>query len=116
MSANQTSSAMAALTPQEINARREESQKKLMAALEEYAAWCPKKPEPDSPPNIEPRLMHVAPNNFHLGYNMLLDAGGYMPGKIPVLVIPMRIQDVKQYSRKCTINGLKAALGFGLLH
>ena len=42
---------------------------------------------------------------------MLLDAGGYMPGKIPVMVIPCRPEDLKRYKQATTINALWHKLG-----
>lgn len=89
----------------------EEAQKNLMQALAEYTALLPKQPEPTGKPVIEPRLMHTSPESFRLGYNMHLDAGGYMPGKVPVIVVPARPEDLRQYSAKgCSVKRLMARL------
>src|SRR4051812_15245749 len=98
-------------SPEELEIRKEEALKVLAAALHAYSALHPKKQTPTEPPNIGPVLMHAAPQNFHLGYNMSLDAGGYMPGKIPVLVVPIRPEDIKHYSQKRTVNAVLAAIG-----
>lgn len=89
----------------------EAAQEKLMQALAEYTALLPKQTEPTSQPIIEPRLMHTSPDSFRLGYNMHLDAGGYMPGKVPVIVVPARPEDLRQYSAKgCSVKRLMARL------
>ena len=84
---------------------------KLVKAAEEYGKLAPKRPEPTEPPQIAPTLLHAAPSNFHRGYNMMLDAGGYMPGKVPVVVVPARPQDLRRYARKRTVRSLLAHLG-----
>jgi hypothetical protein len=93
-------------------ARRDAALEKLTAALLEYEALSPKPTEPTEPPCIEPTLKHCDPSAFHLGYNMILDAGGYMPGKIPVVVIPARPEDIRRYRRnKRTVHALLVTLG-----
>lgn len=49
-------------------------------------------------------LRHAAPNNFYPGLNMMLDAGGFMPGKIPVVVLPARPEDIRRYKRLGTLG------------
>lgn len=83
---------------------------KLMTALEEYNALKPKRPEPTEPPKIAPTLKHCTPDSFHLGYNMTLDAGGYMQGKIPVIVVPAREEDIFRYRRFRSVRSLLIAL------
>jgi hypothetical protein len=73
------------------------ARKKLMEALDEYTALIPPTPKNTAKPRIVPTLRHASPSVFTPGYNMLLDAGGYMPGKIPVVAIPARPQDLKRY-------------------
>lgn len=75
----------------------EQAQENLMKALSEYTALLPKKSEPTGNPIIKPVLMHASPECFRLGYNMHLDSGGYMPGKIPVIAVPARPEDIKRY-------------------
>lgn len=84
---------------------------RVVAAMQEFAALVPPPPNPTSPVRIAPTLLHASPNSFRLGYNISLDAGGYMPGKIPVMVIPARAEDLRSYARKRTVQGLLAALG-----
>lgn len=83
----------------------------LVKAAEEYGRLAPKRPAPTEPPSIMPTLLHAAPSNFHLGYNMMLDAGGYMPGKIPVIVVPARPQDIRRYKRLGTLGKFLRHLG-----
>lgn len=90
---------------------KEKALENLMKALEEYNALTPKRPEPTEPPNIAPTLRHCDPSAFHLGYNMICDAGGYMPGKVPVMVIPARREDLLRYRRKRNVQSLLTALG-----
>ena len=85
------------------------AQDKLSAAMNEYIALCPPVPEPKEPPMIEPRLQSCAASSFHRGYNMTLDCG-HMPGRIPVVVVPVRACDVKKYRRKTTVNLLLKCL------
>jgi len=84
---------------------------KVLSAAAEWGKVAPPSDPPATPLKIEPTLLHAAPNSFHLGYNMLLDAGGYMPGKIPVMVIPCRPEDLKRYRQATTINALWHKLG-----
>ena len=78
-----------------------------MDALNKWQKLAPPPTPPTSPLIIEPTLMHANPNNFHRGCNMTLDSGGYMPGKVPVMVIPCRPEDIKRYKKKgTTINAL----------
>lgn len=86
----------------------------LVKAAEEYSKLTPKRPEPKGPPRIAPTLKHCEPSNFHSGYNMLLDAGGYMPGKIPVVVIPARPEDLRKYARYGSISARKLLAMLGL--
>lgn len=83
----------------------------LVKAAEEYGKLAPKRPEPKELPSIGPTLLHAAPSNFHRGYNMMLDAGGYMPGKIPVIVVPARPQDIRRYKRLGTLGKFLRHLG-----
>lgn len=83
----------------------------LIKAAEEYGKLAPKRPEPTEPPRILPTLLHAAPSNFHRGYNMMLDAGGYMAGKIPVIVVPARPQDIRRYKRLGTLGKFLRHLG-----
>ena len=85
---------------------------KVLQAAEEWGKVAPPSKPPSTPLRIEPTLLHAMPSNFHLGYNMLLDAGGYMPGKIPVMVIPIRPEDIKRYKQSTTVNALWHKLGF----
>lgn len=86
----------------------------LVKAAQEYGKLAPQIPKPTEPPKIEPTLLHADPSNFHRGYNMLLDAGGYMPGKVPVIVVPVRQEDLRRYARCKTANALRACLGLSL--
>ena len=93
-----------------MSEEKEEALDRLTKALAEYAALCPKLPEPTEPPEIVPTLKHCCPSNFHRGANMMLDAGGYMPSKIPVVVIPARPEDIKRYRRKRNVQALLTEL------
>lgn len=42
---------------------------------------------------------------------MMLDAGGYMPGKIPVIVVPARPEDIRRYKRLGTLGKFLRHLG-----
>lgn len=86
----------------------------LVKAAEEYGKLAPQRPEPTEPPLIVPTLLHATPSNFHRGYNMMLDAGGYMPGKIPVMVIPARPEDLRAYACFRRAKQLRAVLGLSL--
>lgn len=78
----------------------------LARAAERCNALCPPRLEPTEPPKIEPTLKHTLPSAFLRGYNMVLDAGGYMPGKIPVVAVPARLADLKRYARKRSVRSL----------
>ncbi len=71
----------------------------LVKAAEAYGRLAPKRPDPTEPPRIVPTLLHCDPSSFHRGFNMICDAGGYMPGKIPVVVVPARPEDIRRYKR-----------------
>lgn len=86
----------------------------LVKAAQEYGKLAPQRPEPTEPPLIVPTLLHATPSSFHRGYNMVLDAGGYMPGKIPVMVIPARPEDLRAYACFRRAKQLRAVLGLSL--
>lgn len=84
----------------------------LVRAAEAFGKFCPWPEPPKEPPNIRPRLLHANTNNFYAdGLNMFLDAGGYMPGKVPVVVVPIRPEDVRKYKNKRTAVFLLRYLG-----
>ncbi len=89
---------------------RDAAFQRLMQAAKEYNDLSPPRPEPTEPPLIVPTLKHCNPNNFHLGLNMYLDAGGHMPGKIPVVVVPARPADLRRYRSRRTVRALLATL------
>ena len=86
----------------------------LVKAAQEYGRLCPQRPEPKETPTIKPTLRHADPSNFHFGVNMLLDAGGYMPGKIPVVVVPARPEDLRKYARYGSVSARKLLAMLGL--
>jgi hypothetical protein len=88
----------------------EEAREAMMAAVLRYTALLPKDRPSASPLEIEPKILHASPDSFRRGYNMMLDSGGYMPGKIPVAVIPARPKDLRKYARKHTVKTLLQAL------
>lgn len=91
-------------TQEEISA----AYQRLLDAAEEYGKIAPKREEPKGKPKIEPKLLHTSPDSFRLGYNMMLDAGGYMGGKIPVVVVPVRREDIIRYRASgCSIKQMK---------
>lgn len=92
-------------------AEQKEAYDALMKACENYSRVAPKRPQPTGAPEIVPTLKHCDPSNFHRGYNMQLDAGGYMPGKIPVVVVPVRPEDVRRYKRLGTLGKFLRHLG-----
>lgn len=83
----------------------------FVKAAQEYARFAPKKPAPVGRPKIAPKIFHASPENFHDGYNMILDAGGRMPGKIPVVALPVRAEDVAHYKRFGTLGKFLRHLG-----
>lgn len=83
----------------------------LIRACEAYGKFCPTPEPPKEPPTIKPRLMHANPNVFYPGLNIWLDAGGYMPGKVPVIVVPVRREDIQKYKTKRTAFFLLRYLG-----
>lgn len=84
--------------------------KEVMAAVDKYIALLPKKTDTDKP-QIAPTLRHASPTCFRIGCNMMLDAGGYMPGKIPVVAVPARPEDLRRYARKRSVVAVLKALG-----
>ena len=86
------------------------AQDKLSAAITEYLSVCPPLQKPKGEPVIEPVNKTCDASNFYLGYNMMLNAGHYMPGQIPVVVVPIRSCDVKKYRRKTTVSSLLKCL------
>lgn len=82
----------------------------FLDAAEKYLKMQPRPPEPTEPPLIEPKLLHADPSSFHRGYNMILEAGGYMPPKIPCIVVPARPEDLRRYARKRTTKALMKEL------
>lgn len=87
----------------------EEAMDELKAALDRLQKLRPPPPEPKDPPTIEPRQLASMPGSFHRGYNMFCDVLR-CPGKIPVVVIPVRDEDVRRYKRKRTVKALLKAL------
>ncbi len=83
----------------------------LVKAVDAYGKFCPERVQRKDAPTIQPTLMHANPNNFYRGVNMYLDAGGYMPGKVPVVVVPIRPEDVRKYRNKRTAIFLLRHLG-----
>jgi hypothetical protein len=100
-----------ALATGSVSPELEAAYANLVKAAQEYSKLAPQISKPTEPPKIEPTLLHADPGNFHRGYNMVLDSGGYMPGKVPVIVVPVRPEDLRRYSRCKTVNALRACLG-----
>ena len=83
----------------------------VLKACEAWGAVAPPSEASTEVPVIKPTLRHAAPENFRIGVNMMLDAGGSMPGKIPVIVLPIRPQDIRKYKNKRTATFLLRSIG-----
>lgn len=85
--------------------------KRLIAACEEYGKFCDAPKGPAKAPDIRPYFLHVEPSNFQSGYNITCWSGGYMPSRIPVIVLPVRRQDLIRYRTKSTALRLLRYIG-----
>lgn len=88
-----------------MDAKQQAAFDRLMAAAKEYNDLCPAKPEPSEPPTIEPKRFWALPGVFHLGVNAYLDCWvAPSQGKIPVLVLPLRPEDVEGYITTASVR------------